>query len=156
MTLIGLAFGAALVGMAGVQGFITLTIGFVAIRMFGQGSLSLVSTVAVTHWFDRRRGTALGLFSTGTSILMSLVPVGLSLVIEAYDWRAAWITSAVLIWVLVIPIARYGLIDRPADVGQVPDGAPPSEGRPDPTSQRPSMTRGEALRTGRFWVLVAA
>ncbi|MBT8214529.1 MAG: MFS transporter [Acidimicrobiia bacterium] len=156
MTLIGLAFGAALVGMSGVQGFVTLTLGFVGIRMFGQGSLSLVSTVAVTHWFERRRGTALGLFSTGTSILMSLVPVGLSLVIEAYDWRAAWLTSAVLIWFLVIPIARYGLIDRPADVGQLPDGARPTGQRTAPTPRRSSMTRGEALRTGRFWVLVAA
>ena len=49
MTQVGFAFGIALIAMAGVQGFVTLTIGFIAIRLLGQGSLTLVSTVAVTH-----------------------------------------------------------------------------------------------------------
>ncbi len=155
MTIIGGAFGAALIAMAGVQGFATLVLGFVAIRLLGQGSLSLVSTVAVTHWFTRRRGTALGLFSTGVSILMSLVPVGLSMVIEAYDWRLAWITAGVIIWITVLPIARLGMIDKPSTVGQVPDGVV----RPETTYERvrtAAFTRAEALRTGRFWVLAAA
>jgi MFS family permease len=155
MTLIGGAFGVALVAMAGVQGFVTLVLGFVAIRLLGQGSLTLVSTVAVTHWFNRRRGTALGLFSTGVSILMSLVPVGLSIVIEAYDWRVAWITAGVIIWITVLPIARFGMIDKPASVGQVPDGT--SATRQRRTLINPAAaTRGEALRTGRFWILAAA
>ena len=54
MTFVGIAFGAALVAMAGVQGLVTLVIGFVAIRLFGQGSLMLTSTIAVTLWFDKR------------------------------------------------------------------------------------------------------
>ena len=48
-----------------------LTVGFFAIRLFGQGSLSLASTLAVTHWFDRKRGLALGITATAMSILMS-------------------------------------------------------------------------------------
>ncbi len=155
MTMIGLAFGGALVAMSGVQGFVTLIIGFIAIRLLGQGSLMLVSTVAVTHWFSRRRGTALGLFSTGVSLLMSLVPVAVSLVIEAYDWRVAWATSGIFIWLTVVPIARYGIIDRPHDVGQVPDGNLPQSADVD-AEESASATRGEALRTGRFWILAAA
>lgn len=155
MTTIGLMFGLALVAMSGVQGFITLVVGFVAIRFLGQGSLMLVSSVAVTHWFRRRRGAALGLFSTGVSIAMSLVPVGLSLVIQAYDWRLAWITAGVLVWLTVVPIARIGMIDRPSDVGQVPDGGP-SETNLESDSDGRAFTRREAILTGRFWVLVAA
>lgn len=155
MTHVGIAFGIALVAMAGVQGFVSLTIGFIAIRLLGQGSLTLVSTVAVTHWFSRRRGTALGLFSTGVSILMSLVPVGLSMVIEAYDWRIAWATAGIIIWLSVIPIARAGMIDNPATVGQTPDG-----GKHDDAARTKvridGATRGEALRTPRFWVIAAA
>jgi MFS family permease len=155
MTLIGGAFGAALVAMAGVQGFVTLVLGFVAIRLLGQGSLTLVSTVAVTHWFSRRRGTALGLFSTGVSILMSLVPVGLSMVIEAFDWRIAWATAGVIIWLTVLPIARLGMIDNPSLVGQIPDGVTTGKGSRMPVSTV-AATRGEALRTTRFWILAAA
>lgn len=154
MTVIGVGFGVALVGMAGVQGFITLMLGFIAIRFLGQGSLSLVSTVSVTLWFERRRGTAMGIFATATSILMALVPVGLSLVMESFDWRIAWLVSAVVVWAVVVPIARYGLIDRPSDVGQVPDGGIV----PKVTSKEQvtvSATRRDAMRTARFWVLVA-
>jgi MFS family permease len=130
-------------------------IGFVAIRLLGQGSLTLVSTVAVTHWFSRRRGTALGLFSTGVSILMSLVPVALSIVIEAYDWRIAFATSGVIIWLTVLPIARAGMIDKPESVGQVPDGARATASRYR-TINTAGATRAEAIRTGRFWILAAA
>ena len=156
MTVIGVAFGVALVGMAGVQGFVTLAIGFVAIRLLGQGSLMLVSTVAVTLWFEKRRGTVLGIFTTGTAIVMALVPVGLSLIIEGYGWRVAWLTSAVMIWLVVVPIARFGMIDRPSDVGQVPDGPNPKKMKPSKEQTTVSATRTEALRTNRFWSLIAA
>ena len=156
MTVIGVAFGVALVGMAGVQGFVALAIGFVAIRLLGQGSLMLVSTVAVTLWFEKRRGTVLGIFTTGTAIVMALVPVGLSLVIEGYGWRVAWLTSAVMIWLVVVPIARFGMIDRPSDIGQVPDGPNPKKVEPSKEQTRVSATRAEALRTKRFWSLLAA
>lgn len=154
MTIVGAVFGAALVGMAGVQGFVSLTIGFVAIRLFGQGSLMLVSTIAVTLWFDRIRGTALGIFNTSNRLLMSIVPVGLSFVIAAYDWRLAWVTAGVVVWLVVIPIARFGLIDRPADIGQLPDGARPAT-EASVVVDAPSSTRTEALRTKKFWVLAA-
>lgn len=154
MSIIGAAFGVALVGMAGVQGFVTLAIGFTTIRFLGQGSLSLVSTVAVTHWFERRRGTAMGIFATATAILMALVPVGLSLIIGWVDWRMAWLVSALVIWLVVIPIARFGIVDRPSDVGQEPDGGVvPKVVSKEQVSE--SATRSEATRTVRFWVLVA-
>lgn len=156
MTLVGFAFGVALIGMAGVQGFVTLIIGFLAIRLLGQGSLMLVSVVSVTLWFEKRRGTMLGIFSTGTAILMSFVPVLLSLVISAYDWRIAWLTSALIIWLVVIPIARYGLIDKPSDVGQVPDGPNPKTRRIPKEQTNVSLTRRDAVHTGRFWTLIGA
>jgi MFS family permease len=156
MTGIALAFGLALVAMSGVQGFLLLTVGFVAIRLFGQGSLSLVSTVSVTLWFDKRRGTALGIYNTTQSILMSLVPVGLSFVIAGWGWRPAWIIAAFVVVAVVVPIARLGLIDRPSDVGQLPDGLDLRLQGEEPKRAARSLTRGEALRTFPFWSLAAA
>jgi MFS family permease len=156
MTLIAVAFGIALVGMAGVNGLIALIIGFFAIRLLGQGSLSLASTLVVTHWFDRKRGLALGIMATAMGVLMSLVPVLLNVVIEAYSWRAAWIAAAVTVWVIVIPIAHWGLIDRPSDVGQYPDGVVPTSQEDAVADAAHSATRGEALRSSRFWVVAAS
>ena len=156
MTLIAVAFGIALVGMSAVNGLIALVVGFFAIRLFGQGSLTLASTLAVTHWFDRRRGLALGVMATAMGILMSLVPVFLNIVIEAYSWRTAWIVAAILVWVIVIPIAQWGLIDRPSDVRQTPDGATPAPDERPTDEVAPSASRSEAIRTSRFWIVTIA
>lgn len=155
ITTIGAGFAAALVAMSGVGNFITLAAGFTFIRLLGQGSLSLASTVAVTHWFDRRRGFALGLFATTSGALMALTPVFLNLVIDAYSWRTAWIVAGVTVLVLVVPIAWWGIVSYPADVGQIPDGVPPVTLDGQAAPRQRSVTRAEALRSVGFWILVA-
>lgn len=156
ITGIGAGFGAALIAMSGVSSFITLAAGFTFIRLLGQGSLSLASTLTVTHWFERRRGFALGLYATSSGALMSLTPVLLNLVIDAYSWRTAWILAGVGVFLLVVPIARWGIISYPSDVGQVPDGAATDLTEERLDAPRPSATRAEALRSVAFWVLLAA
>jgi MFS family permease len=150
MTFIGVGFGTGLVVMSGVQGFITLAIGFTLIRWLGQGSLSLVSTVAVTHWFQRRRGFVFGLMMTAVSALMSLAPILLNLAIEAYSWRTAWLLAAGVVWLIVVPIGFFGIVDRPADVGQHIDG---DQAAARATDSGTGHSRREAVGEIRFWVL---
>jgi MFS family permease len=87
---------------------------------------------------------------------MSLVPVGLSFVIERSDWRIGWLAAAGVIWMVVVPIARFGILDNPGVVGQHPDGAASSTFESVERSRPASSTRGEALRTANFWILTAA
>ncbi len=155
-TFIGLSFGISLIAMSGVGGVLTLALGFVFIRFFGQGSLSLASGVAVTHWFEHRRGLAIGVLATGVSALMGLAPILLNQGIGFLGWRWTWVVAGVTIWLTVIPIARFGLIDKPADVGQVPDGGSVPSAKIRTMLQSETVTRPQALRTGRFWILTAA
>ena len=154
MTAIGIGFATALALMSGVVGFVTLAGGFALIRLFGQGSLTLVSTVAVTLWFRSRRGFVLGLLATGTGMLMSLVPIASNAVIEAVGWRGAWLVLAGVIALTVVPIGWFGMIDRPSDLGLEPDGGEIGTVEQSPVDG--SATRSEAVRTPRFWILVAA
>ncbi len=154
MTAIGTGFAVALALMSGVGGFVTLAAGFVLIRLFGQGALTLVSTVAVTLWFRSRRGFVLGLLATGTGMLMSLVPIGSNAVIEAVGWRGAWLVLSGVIALTVVPIGWFGMIDRPSDLGLEPDGG--EIGAIEASAVEISVTRSEAVRTPRFWILVAA
>ncbi len=178
-TLVGLAFTGSLVVMSGVNGLLWLMVGFAGIRMFGQGSLSMISTVTVALWFSRRRGMAMGLLTTVAGALMALLPVALNAVIGFTSWRMAWLVAAAAVAVTVVPIARFGLIDRPSDIGQVPDGPRPEDPSPDPAIdpstgrdaaglltrlfRRPrpgfvdtrSYTRREAAATLQFWILAA-
>ena len=154
MTVIASLFAVGLTFMSGVQGIITLTIGFLFIRMLGQGSLSLVSTVTISRWFDRRRGFALGIAMTVSSALMALVPVVLSFVIDGVGWRSAWLIASGTIAVVVVPLAWFGVIDRPAAVGQFPDGVPPSDA--EQIGDEWGVERAEAIRTRVFWILAMA
>ncbi|MCC5947604.1 MAG: MFS transporter [Nitriliruptoraceae bacterium] len=160
MAIVGGIFGLMLAAMAGVTGLITLVIGFTGIRMFGQGALSLVATTSVAPWFARRRGFAMGVTTAVGSALLSLVPLLSDRTIAWFGWRPAWLITAVMVWVIVLPLAFRGLIDRPADVGQLPDGdAPVSQEETeaaDAAALAASFTRSEAMRTTMFWAVAGA
>jgi MFS family permease len=153
MTVVAAGFGVALAAMAGVAGVLTLAVGFTGIRMLGQGALSLVATTSVALWFDRRRGLALGICMAGGAALMSVAPLGLTQVIDAVGWRATWLIAAAAVWLIVLPIARLGMRDDPASVGQQVDGARPRAGAAQPVT---SWTRAEALRAPMFWAVTVA
>ena len=127
LLVVALALGVALAGMGAVAGIVTLTLGFVGIRMLGQGSLSLIATNAVAPWFTRRRGFAIGIVTAVGSSLIALVPLLAAWGIGQVGWRSMWVALGVLVVVVLVPIALRGFIDRPADVGQHPDGEAPVE-----------------------------
>ncbi len=156
MAVIGALFAVVLAAMAGVTGLITLTLGFVGIRMFGQGGLSLIATTSVAPWFERRRGLAIGVTTAVGSGVIALIPVFSERVIAVTGWRIAWLVLAGITVLLVLPIALRGLIDHPTDVGQRVDGDP--EPHPDDPVPSPavSFSRAQALRTPVFWVVASA
>ena len=154
MRWIGLAFGLGLVVMAGVQSFLTLVIGFTLIRWLGQGGLSLVSSLAVVPWFERRRGQVFGMKTTFVMALMSLIPLILGLSVATYGVRTTWLLAAISVWIIVVPIAHFGIVDRPSDVGQLPDGDEKSVSVSFAGAATAaiglSATRGQAITQPRF------
>jgi MFS family permease len=150
-------FGAVLVAMSGVVGLITLVLGFTGIRMLGQGSLSLASSTAVTLWFSRRRGMALGITSAVGAAVMSLIPLALAAGIERFEWRITWSLAGLAVWIIVVPLAWFGLRDRPADLGQHVDGVRPADAAQAAADVAAhGWTRAEAVRTLMFWAVSAA
>lgn len=184
MTLVATGFGAVLVALSSVGSIVALTVGFVGVRFLGQGSLSLVSTTAVTLWFDRYRGVAIGTSSAAGGALLSLAPLALGVTISEIGWRMAWVVAGLAVWIVVLPIARLGMADSPAAAGQVVDGIviaedgaaadrataadEPERARPDvgtiplaggttaTVDDTSGWTRTEALRTAMFWALTSA
>jgi MFS family permease len=162
--LVGGGFALALVNMAAVTNLIWLAVGFAGIRLLGQGALSMVTTVTVSVWFERRRGLAMGLMATVAGAGMVCVPVVLNAGISATSWRVTWLLTAGVVLATVIPLGHFGLIDRPADVGLAPDGMPIGAGAgaegtglsPDGDRHQHDTvgyTRAEALRTRQFWIV---
>lgn len=122
--LIGTLLGALLLSLPLVHGLTGLTLGFVGIRLLGQGALGLTATTAAARWFTRRRGTAPGIVSAAGAAGISTAPLLLERLISAYGWRTAWVVEGLLIWAIVIPLAVFAMRDDPAHLGQRPDGMP--------------------------------
>lgn len=151
MTAIAIGFAIVLAAMAGVAGLVTLALGFVGIRMLGQGALTMTSTTAVAYWFDRLRGRAMGVTAALGQGMMTIVPVTLGLAVAAIGWRRSWLLAAAVVGVVTLLVARLGMRDGPADVGQHVDGQPPAaDAVVEPAW---GATRREAVRSRMFWAV---
>ncbi len=147
-------FGLALLNMSAVTNWWWLAAGFVLIRMLGQGSLSMASTVTVALWFERLRGRAMGMLGIGVSAGIALAPILLNASIDRFGWRGAWISAAVAVTLVLVPLTWFGLVDRPDLVGQRPDGGFVDGGAIDDRPARWGFTRKEAVTHPALWVLV--
>lgn len=112
----------------------------------------LPSIVLVSNWFVRRRGLALGILLTGTSIGGVVIPQIATPLITSYGWRTAMVVVSLLIWLILVPAIIFLVKDRPGDIGILPDGEELAESEKASVSVR-GLTLSDALRTPLFWVL---
>jgi sugar phosphate permease len=126
------------------------------------GSSQMVGEVVLPKWFVRRRGRAMAISSMSTPISGMIIPALLQVLISAFGWRDAWLILGLTGLVLLVPLALL-VKTTPEEMGLRPDGDP--EGVPVRTAgnvrvaaytDEVSLTRGEALRTRSFWVLLLA
>jgi len=150
-------FGLALLNMSLVQNWLWLAIGFVFIRMLGQGSLSMISSVTVAVWFDRLRGRAIGLSTIGIAAGIALTPIVLNATINRYGWRQAWVLTAIAVPAILLPVGWFALTSRPSDVGQVPDGHPPDHDRSVEAAHNAAggYNRSQAIAQPGFWLILS-
>jgi MFS family permease len=91
---------------------------------FGASSMgNLATSKLVANWFDRRRGTALGIAATGVSMSGVIMPYISAEIIEAYGWRQGFLLYGFFTLFVMVPVALKFIISRPEDVGLRPDGA---------------------------------
>ena len=113
----------------------------------------LPSIVLVSNWFVRRRGLALGILLTGTSIGGVVIPQIATPLITAYGWRTAMIAVSMLVWAVLLPAVLLLVKDRPCDVGAMPDGEVTAPSASTPDTAAPGLTLAQAIRTPLFWTL---
>jgi sugar phosphate permease len=151
-------FGVACIYVGSVQNALMLGLGFVALRMLGQGGLALVSQNVVNQWWVQRRGLVMGISGVATSILLvGLFPNVAHALLGQYGWR---ITYPILGGALLLGLLPLGLVllrDRPEEYGLRPDGRTISgrdraraalHGAPEA-----EWTLAEAISTPAFWVV---
>jgi sugar phosphate permease len=113
-------------------------------------------SVALVHWFERRRARALSIISLGLAGGGLAVPV-VGWAMQTHGWRTTAMASGVIVLLVGLPLARI-VRRNPAEIGETMDGLPPAPA-PEPTlggtqpAPARSFSAGQALRTRAFWLL---
>ncbi len=124
----------------------------------GMASIGHVpASTLVSNWFKKRRGTALGIMSTGIGAGgFVLAPAIGGYLIPNFGWRTSYLAMALLMWVLIIPLALLVIKAKPADMGLYPDGIEAPEtvalNQASPSTAE-GLTLGMALATPALWLI---
>ena len=141
---------------------VLLTIGFLVLRLSGQGILTMASRTMMTKWFERHRGLASGISGVFVSGGFAIAPLALQGLIDLGDWRGAWFGLAAAVGVGMSSVVWLLYRDNPEECGMQMDGALFVDAGTSDTSTNPkateevSYTRGEAIRTVHFWYVTVA
>lgn len=151
-----LLLGAACQLFSRVNSFATLLLGFFALRLLGQGALSLMAGNIPALWFQKRLGTVTGIVSSGFSVSMAVLPPFFLYLINQLGWRAAYARLGLLVWAIAVPLVAI-LQDGPAAVGQQLDGGIKADGKETPPAaqeESEAWTAAEARRTPAYWIML--
>ncbi|WP_409252614.1 MFS transporter [Bacillus sp. SCS-153A] len=151
---IGLALACLLNSM--VSNIAMLFLGFFLIRLFGQGSLTLIPNTLVPQWFILKRGKALSFMAIGGFASSAAIPPVNAWLVSQYGWSFTWTVWAVLLLVIFTPLALFFVRNKPEDIGLLPDGR---QVRPDVDEEEEedledNWTFQEALKTKAFWLIL--
>jgi len=144
----------ALTGLKGEHiAFVLMIIGFLGIRFFGQGVLTLVSRGMVMRWFEAHRGFASALMGIFTSFGFSYAPRVLQALIDLSGWQKSWMFTGLSLFVFVLPFILIVFRDSPEDCGiEMEEGVRIKTGsrvrKKDPDQ---AWTLAEARRDPRLW-----
>ncbi len=88
----------------------------------GGGAGLVPASVAISKWFTRRRGTAIGIATAGIALgAMILVPV-IATIAQSFSWRTSYLFMGLVVLVVDIPLAVLVLKTGPEEMGLLPDG----------------------------------
>lgn len=105
----------------------------------GAGTTSITWSRAVMSWFRIKRGLALGIALTGSGFCAAFAPLYATWLLQAFDWRMAYVGLAALPALIALPLTLAFL--RPPPEAAIAEVAADQEGK----------TLPEALRTYAFW-----
>ncbi len=110
-------------------------------------STLLPCSLVIANWFGARRGLAMGLTFAGTSLGGAAMTMVGNFAIVRGGWRAGYVTLAVPMFAVVVPLIILVVRTRPPQA----DGVSVVQAR----DALPGLELGEALRARSFWLICA-
>jgi len=122
----------------------------------------LVYSSVATYWFNKHKGTALGIIMTGAAVGGFIGQPVLTWIMRQYgSWQLGWAAASVCTFLAVI--VAVWLKNKPEDYGQHKDGISPERAKQLEASATKkkvltyrtavNFNTKEALKTSQFWIL---
>lgn len=164
MLIVGSLLAVACIWNSFVVGPVMLFIGFFMLRLFGQGSMTLVPNTLVPQWFVLKRGRALSFMAIGGFLSSATFPPLNTWLIDSFGWENAWRILAGAIVIIFLPVVFFFIRNKPEDIGLLPDNAVSKkrlakrkEEKKDEEEEEgfeTNWTVKEAMRTRAFWLIL--
>jgi MFS family permease len=101
------------------------------IAAVGMSTAFIPCNATVVKWFQRKRGLALGVASSGSSCGILICPPLAATLIAQYGWRPVYLAYGVAVFVCLNIVARF-MVRSPELLGLAPDGDPLPVASPNP------------------------
>ena len=86
--------------------------------LLGIGAINAPMYVYISNWFDKRRGSALALISSGSYLAGALWPPVFERSVTAFGWRTTMLMYGAFVVVLIVPLALVFLAAPPQARGR--------------------------------------
>ncbi len=100
----------------------------VLVGLVGNGAIYAPLVVYITRWFDRRRGSALALISSGQYIAGVVWPSVFERGIATYGWQTTMLAYAAVVVVAILPLTLLCLRPSPEPLAFNPLSSDPRKG----------------------------
>jgi MFS family permease len=118
---------------------------------FGACVGPVVYSKAITAWFDKARGLALGIATSGVGLGTFLLPLMAQVFISAFGWRTAYVAVGVTTWLLSFSMIAIFIREPPGYFERMRAArAAAVAGGPQPFG---ISTRAAIMGTRQFWLL---
>jgi len=155
LTLVILSFSDRFaVGLSSFSVIVMMFFGFLMLRFWGQGVLTLSCRNMLVKWFEHKRGLVTGLSGPVVSLGFSATPIALNYLITKHGWQNTWLILGIISILVVSLLVLVFFRDNPEDCGLLPDGVHAD----DAAAKKESIairqyTASEAKRTFPFWII---
>lgn len=163
----GMLLGSGIIATSQMAAVWQLYLCYGLVAALGMSTAYIPCNTTVVRWFQRKRGLALGLATSGSSCGILLCPPLASSLVARWGWRPVYCAFGLVILVLLGVLSRF-MLRNPEQLGLMPDGDPPpaapagyahasSEARSPEHEKHAMFLTGWSLRAAwtlpSFWLL---
>jgi MFS family permease len=139
--------GLAMIPMTLVDALWQVYVFYGIVAAIGFAATSPVNTTALVNgWFERRRGLALSLATSGSAYgQLLIVPIATAIMI-AWGWRASYVVISAVLFFVILPLVVLLVRDAPTRAATRRD-------RRAGAIDAPRVSLGQAVRCAAYWQL---